>query len=94
MIKEVQEQCYHNHVETRQTNTGFEYYCFSCEKIIATTTIGKPRFMEGLRESDDNIGKCYYCDNLIFRDDDWCLGCGSKQIAHRKCNSIFMNKAS
>lgn len=43
---------------------------------------------------DDNIGRCFFCNNQVSRSDDWYLTFGSHQICHTKCNSEYMEKAS
>ncbi len=29
--------------------------------------------IKGLREFDDSVGRCTYCDKLIFKDEDWTI---------------------
>lgn len=54
---------------------------------------------EGLREFDDSIGKCYHCNKLIFKKDDFIipshlLRSEHLAIAHPKCEGEYMLRAS
>lgn len=61
---------------------------------------GKTKHMkpEGLREFDDSIGNCCYCEEKVFRsDDDWTYSSNMNSrtsIAHIECDRKYFEKVS
>ena len=50
--------------------------------------------MSKLKEKDDTIGKCVYCNKSVCRSDDWRLSQYGFQLCHNECDAEYMRRAS
>jgi len=48
---------------------------------------------EKFREQDNSIGKCVFCEKLVFKDEDWSLTPLNKKICHSDCKSEYLEKS-